>query len=98
VIGEECDGPYQGDEKNRPQRGVESCRDSTFSPRSLHAEADGNRTRLGARAPTTVLKTAGPTRNPDASAAQRNCLGLRTQPSDTRWANIHRCPAWSSAR
>jgi hypothetical protein len=34
------------------------------------AEADGNRTRLGACAPTTVLKTAGPTRNPDASAEQ----------------------------
>jgi hypothetical protein len=44
--------------------------DSTISPRVLLAEADGNRTRLGARAPTTVLKTAGPTRNPDASARE----------------------------
>ena len=35
---------------------------------STVAEADGNRTRLGARAPTSVLKTVGPTRNPDASA------------------------------
>jgi hypothetical protein len=41
----------------------------TLSPIS-RAEADGNRTRLGALAPTPVLKTGGPTRNPDASAKQ----------------------------
>jgi hypothetical protein len=41
----------------------------------LHAEADGNRTRLGARAPTTVLKTAGPTRNPDASEREHTREG-----------------------
>jgi hypothetical protein len=34
------------------------------------AEADGNRTRLGALAPTPVLKTGGPTRCPDASASE----------------------------
>src|SRR6266545_2421684 len=34
------------------------------------AEADGNRTRLGALAPTPVLKTGGPTRRPDASEAE----------------------------
>src|SRR4029453_1952964 len=34
------------------------------------AEADGNRTRLGALAPTPVLKTGGPTRRPDASARE----------------------------
>src|SRR3989337_1018502 len=34
------------------------------------AEADGNRTRLGALAPTPVLKTGGPTRRPDASASE----------------------------
>ena len=34
------------------------------------AEADGNRTRLGALAPTPVLKTGGPTRRPDASATE----------------------------
>src|SRR5581483_11698187 len=34
--------------------------DSTLSPRSLPGEADGNRTRLGASAPTPVLKTGGP--------------------------------------
>jgi hypothetical protein len=39
------------------------------------AEADGNRTRLGARAPTTVLKTAGPTRNPDASEREHTREG-----------------------
>jgi len=43
---------------------------------SISAEADGNRTRLGARAPTTVLKTEGPTRNPDASAGQLTGLLL----------------------
>jgi hypothetical protein len=32
------------------------------------AEADGNRTRQGAFAPSPVLKTGGPTRRPDASA------------------------------
>ena len=36
------------------------------------AEADGNRTRLGARAPTSVLKTEGPTRNPDASVGEHS--------------------------
>jgi hypothetical protein len=44
--------------------------DSTIPPRSLLAEADGNRTRLGALAPTPVLKTGGPTRRPDASKAR----------------------------
>jgi hypothetical protein len=34
------------------------------------AEADGNRTRLGALAPTPVLKTGGPTRRPDASGTR----------------------------
>ena len=34
---------------------------------SLSAEADGNRTRQGAFAPSSVLKTEGPTRHPDAS-------------------------------
>jgi hypothetical protein len=34
------------------------------------AEADGNRTRLGALAPTPVLKTGGPTRRPDASVGE----------------------------
>ena len=34
------------------------------------AEADGNRTRQGAFAPSPVLKTVGPTRNPDASAPE----------------------------
>jgi hypothetical protein len=38
--------------------------------RSLHAEADGNRTRLRALARTPVLKTGGPTRCPDASASE----------------------------
>jgi hypothetical protein len=37
-------------------------------PFPLLAEADGNRTRLGALAPTPVLKTGGPTRHPDASS------------------------------
>ncbi len=46
------------------------------------AEADGNRTRLGARAPTTVLKTAGPTRNPDASAEQPTGWWSRSAPDD----------------
>src|SRR6058998_1681521 len=41
--------------------------DSPIPPQSLLAEADGNRTRLGALAPTPVLKTGGPTRRPDAS-------------------------------
>ena len=36
------------------------------------AEADGNRTRLGALAPTPVLKTGGPTRCPDASVSEDN--------------------------
>ena len=44
------------------------------------AEADGNRTRLGARAPTTVLKTAGPTRNPDASTGRIVGLAPRRGP------------------
>jgi hypothetical protein len=44
-----------------------SLDDSTIPPRFLYAEADGNRTRLGALAPTPVLKTGGPTRRPDAS-------------------------------
>ena len=34
---------------------------------SISAEADGNRTRQGAFAPSSVLKTEGPTRHPDAS-------------------------------
>jgi hypothetical protein len=34
---------------------------------SLSAEADGNRTRQGTFAPSSVLKTEGPTRHPDAS-------------------------------
>ena len=37
---------------------------------SLSAEADGNRTRQAAFAASTVLKTAGPTRHPDASVTQ----------------------------
>jgi hypothetical protein len=37
---------------------------------STFAEADGNRTRLGASAPTPVLKTGGSTRHPNASAAR----------------------------
>src|SRR3990172_5057455 len=44
----------------------------TWEPRARSAEADGNRTRLGALAPTPVLKTGGPTRRPDASAAEDN--------------------------
>src|SRR5712691_12669103 len=56
-----------------------SLSDSTISPRFLHAEADGNRTRLGARAPTTVLKTAGPTRNPDASGYEDSRRHLRVR-------------------
>ena len=36
------------------------------------AEADGNRTRQAAFAASTVLKTAGPTRHPDASTYQAN--------------------------
>ena len=34
---------------------------------SISAEADGNRTRQGTFAPSSVLKTEGPTRHPDAS-------------------------------
>ncbi len=49
--------------KGTPQLGVPS--------RHL-AEADGNRTRQAAFAASTVLKTAGPTRHPDASAGQAN--------------------------
>ena len=44
--------------------------DPRSPPRFLYAEADGNRTRLGALAPTPVLKTGGPTRRPDASARE----------------------------
>ena len=33
----------------------------------ISAEADGNRTRQGTFAPSSVLKTEGPTRHPDAS-------------------------------
>jgi hypothetical protein len=56
-----------------------SLLDPTITPRSLHAEADGNRTRLGAFAPTPVLKTGGPTRRPDASACEDSVQPL---PSD----------------
>jgi hypothetical protein len=38
--------------------------------KELVAEADGNRTRQGAFAPSPVLKTGGPTRRPDASDGQ----------------------------
>src|SRR5438445_8786529 len=41
------------------------------------AEADGNRTRLRACALTSVLKTAGPTRNPDASGRSLSTRGDR---------------------
>jgi hypothetical protein len=50
------------------QRGSGSGRFAGFLVTAEPAEADGNRTRLGTRAPTPVLKTGGPTRNPDASA------------------------------
>ncbi len=36
---------------------MEPSSGSTMPPRLLHAEADGNRTRLGALAPTPVLKS-----------------------------------------
>ena len=49
-------------------KSVESGGLPTLSP--FHAEADGNRTRLGALAPTPVLKTGGPTRRPDASVRE----------------------------
>jgi hypothetical protein len=39
-----------------------------LGPERWSAEADGNRTRQGAFAPSPVLKTGGPTRRPDASA------------------------------
>lgn len=61
-----------GVRRRRDRRGVsrehhallQPARGSTAVP---SAEADGNRTRLGAFAPTPVLKTGGPTRRPDAS-------------------------------
>jgi hypothetical protein len=51
--------------------------DKPTGRRPFAAEADGNRTRLGACAPTTVLKTAEPTRNPDASRSERKRTELR---------------------
>ena len=44
--------------ENRPRQG-------------LVAEADGNRTRQGTLAPSSVLKTAVPTRRTDASVGDR---------------------------
>ena len=49
------------------------------------AEADGNRTARELVAPSSVLKTAGPTRNPDASAVEDNgTLGRFRRPGYTR--------------
>ena len=43
---------------------------------SLSAEADGNRTRQGTFAPSSVLKTEGPTRHPDASMQDATRRGV----------------------
>ena len=43
---------------------------------SLSAEADGNRTRQGTFAPSSVLKTEGPTRHPDASTQNATRPGV----------------------
>ena len=43
---------------------------------SLSAEADGNRTRQGTFAPSSVLKTEGPTRYPDASMQDATRRGV----------------------
>src|SRR6266540_6967643 len=76
--------PFRGTRTTEPQRGRGgSCRDSTFSL----AEADGNRTRLGALAPTPVLKTGGPTRRPDAS-----------RPEDTTAASPESKSGWCRSR
>jgi hypothetical protein len=63
-----------------------SFRSHVFTGHSV-AEADGNRTRLGALAPTPVLKTGGPTRRPDASPS-RISARLESVPA-VRYA----CPA-----
>jgi hypothetical protein len=67
-----CDSTDHATLHGEIQEWMRSLDDSTIPPRSLHAEADGNRTRLGAFAPTPVLKTGGPTRRPDASVREDN--------------------------
>jgi hypothetical protein len=56
-----------------------SCICAGQSP-NLVAEADGNRTRLGAFAPTPILKTGGPTRRPDASASEDSVQTFTERP------------------
>ena len=58
------------------------------------AEADGNRTRQGAFAPSTVLKTAGPTRHPDASAGQRTWNLGRADRIGVTWREPQQGSAW----
>ncbi len=47
------------------------------------AEANGNRTRQGALAPSPVLKTGGPTRRPDASVASIRAFGEAKKSTET---------------
>jgi hypothetical protein len=76
--------------------------DSPIRPRFLHAEADGNRTRLGALAPTPVLKTGGPTRCPDASASEDSGEApkgtLLGHHHSSRVGNRRRTGSWAGRR
>ena len=62
----------------RPDAFVDTMRGFNHTHRAggLSAEADGNRTRQGTFAPSSVLKTEGPTRHPDASMQDATRLSV----------------------